>query len=84
MCPHKCSAHKKCVPKNVCKDLFFIPLWFLFGPPEIVSKLIYDRAQFAQNLETQREAKGPGVYTLRLSQLFYTINNKPDHKTLYI
>ena len=27
----------------------------------------------AQNLETQREEKGPGVYTLRLSQLFYTI-----------
>ena len=38
----------------------------------------------AQNLETQREEKGPGVYTLRLSQLFYTINNKPDHKTLSI
>ena len=35
---------KKGVPKNVCWDLFFFITSGLYGPPEIVSKLIYDRA----------------------------------------
>ena len=43
MCPHKCSAHKKCVPKMFVGTFSSFPL-VLYEPPDIVSKLIYDRA----------------------------------------